>query len=180
VALAQEPRYLLPIFPPLLALLAHLIGVIRPPRLWNALLVLLLAAGTLTTVASNSAGLWWNSPERRNDPILSNLTSLIPNDALIIGAEPLELSALLPNRPVRIFGAVDYLGYACSDLVYPAPYSEVAFVLIRQSTDGNFTKPRTDSELDLFFQDWFADCGQVTDIRHSPGAVLVLASLAPR
>lgn len=180
VTLAQEPRYFVPVYPALLALLAHGLSKARLPRGWVLVIVLLISISIMATVARNAQGLWWNTPDRRSDPRLSQLSQQIPDDALVIGMGAPQISMLLPNRPIRMFGGADYLAYACSDLVYPEPYTRAAFVLLHGGHDDYFMNSRTDSEIDAFFTEWFAPCGQVTETLHSPSSAIILAELAPR
>lgn len=171
----ETARHYIAVYPVIMVLIVSVVHRIPANRwLLGGVLALYLMSGAVA-MRIPAAGLYYNRPDWRTDPLLHSLDDRLPPATLVHTQYTSHLSMLLGRDvPVRTFGTIGaYEAFACDDLIYPAPYTHAAFTLV----DAAYLRQTPAPQAETFMREWAAACGTVTDYANNGFMLLMVIRL---
>jgi hypothetical protein len=171
----ETARHYVAVFPVIMVLIVSAATRIPAPRaLWGGVVALYLVSGVVA-MGVPAAGLYYNRPDWRTDPLLADLPNWTDANTLLHTQYTSHLSMIVgPDVPVRTFGTVEaFRDNACDTLQYPEPATHAVFTLI----DGAYLRETPPDEVEAFMRGWAAPCGEVERYANNGFALLVRVRL---
>lgn len=172
---ARDLRHFVVIYPLALLLVVYLVSLIGISRAVGGVLITLYVLNGLSAVRTAGSGLDYNAPVWHSDPVIAQLSVVIPPNTLVHGQDVGYLSYVLgPEVPVRMFGGDSaFEQYGCADITYPPGYDRAAFTLMY----SRLLQTQPPELVEAQFRQWAEQCGTVETILMSNFALLLLVRL---
>jgi hypothetical protein len=171
----ETARHYVAVFPVLMVLIVSVAVRIPVPRVvWGGLTALYLVSGILA-MRVPAAGLNYNRPDWRTDPLLLELPQWADQTTLVHTQYTSHLSMILgPDVPVRTFGTIEaFENNACDTLLYPDPATHAVFTII----DGAYLRETAPNIVEAFMLAWAEPCGVVESYANNGFTLLVRVRL---
>ncbi len=171
----ETARHYVAVFPVVMVLLVSAAARIPAPRaLWGVVVVVYMVSGGVA-MRVPAAGLNYNRPDWRADPLLADLPNWADETTLVHTQYTSHLSMILgPGVPVRTFGTIEaFEDNACDTLLYPDPATHAVFTII----DGAYLRETAPDTVEAFVRGWVEPCGVVEDYANNGFALLVRVRL---